>query len=75
MKTNTKKAVMTKTQDITKMLYIIEDREAGNQIERASSLDAARQIVSDYEKDDKDEGIYVPNFYAVRFTDKHKNLL
>lgn len=45
--------------------YLIQDREAGNRIEYADTLAEAKKIVLRYERTDKREGTYTPNFYEI----------
>lgn len=45
--------------------YIIRDREAGNIIEACGSLNDARKLLSSYEKQDVEDGIYVEDFYEI----------
>ena len=45
--------------------YIIRDREAGNAIEWAETIEEAKEIVKQYEKIDKKDGNYTPNFYEI----------
>lgn len=46
--------------------FKIQDREAGNIIEFGLTLDEAEQFLQEFEKQDKKEGIYVPDFYEIR---------
>lgn len=45
--------------------YIIQDREAGNKIEEFDTLEQAEQELANYEKQDKKDGSYAPNFYEI----------
>ena len=45
--------------------YATRDREAGNIIEYFSTKEEAEQAIEEYEKADKAEGIYEPDFYEV----------
>lgn len=45
--------------------YVIRDREAGNAIEWAETIEEAKEIVKQYEKIDKKDGNYTPNFYEI----------
>lgn len=45
--------------------YVTRDREAGNIIEYFSTKEEAEQAIEEYEKADKAEGIYEPDFYEV----------
>jgi hypothetical protein len=52
--------------------YGIRDREAGNIIESNLSLDEAEMMLIDYEDKDKQEGIYIKNFYEIFKIDNGK---
>ena len=45
--------------------YVTRDREAGNIIEYFNTKEEAEQAIEEYEKADKAEGIYEPDFYEV----------
>lgn len=45
--------------------YIIRDREAGNIIEELKTLKDAKKLLNQYEREDKKDGIYTPNFYEI----------
>ena len=45
--------------------FIIRDREAGNVIEHASSIEEAADIIKEFEEQDKKDGTFVPNFYEI----------
>ena len=45
--------------------FQIQDREAGNVIERHLTLDEAEIIVSIMEREDRKDGIYTENFYEI----------
>lgn len=47
------------------MKYIIQDKEAGNIIEHAPTLQDAEDIIIQYENQDKKEGTYTSNFYEI----------
>ena len=47
------------------MRYITQDREAGNRIESFDTLADAEHAIELYEVDDKQNGVYTPNFYEV----------
>ena len=47
------------------MTYWTIDREAGNRIECFNTKEEAMKAIERYEKDDRDDGIYVENFYDV----------
>ena len=48
-----------------KKRYIIQDREAGNNIDEFDTLEEAKKTLEEYEKQDKKDGIYEENFYAI----------
>lgn len=41
------------------------DREAGNRIEKFDTLEEAKEAIQKYEKSDKNEEIYTPDFYNI----------
>lgn len=45
--------------------YIIRDREAGNAIEHADTMEEAERIVAKYEAEDKQDGTYTEDFYEI----------
>lgn len=45
--------------------YTIQDRKAGNLIERGLTYKKAVQILTQFEKEDKKDGIYTPDFYEI----------
>lgn len=45
--------------------WIIQDREAGNFIDEFNSLVDAEIALTQYEEDDKNEGIYKEDFYEI----------
>lgn len=45
--------------------YRIEDREAGNIIDRFYTLEEAEKTLEEYEKEDKEDGSYTENFYEI----------
>ena len=47
------------------MKYIIRDREAGNAIEWAETIEEAKKIIKEYEKQDKLDNIYEIDFYEI----------
>ena len=53
---------------------VIRDREAGNEITRCWGINQAREIIEEFEKQDKLEGIYTPNFYEI-FNDRTKQIV
>lgn len=47
------------------MKYIIQDREAGNFIDEFETLEEAEETVMDYERQDRYQGCYEPDFYEI----------
>lgn len=47
------------------MKYYVRDREAGNIIEECANLKQAKELVKQYESDDKKDGIFTPDFYEI----------
>jgi len=47
------------------MLYIIQDREAGNVIERYQTEEEAEKALRDFEKEDKEDGTFEADFYEI----------
>lgn len=47
------------------MKYQIQDREAGNRICEVETLKEAQKLVETYEKQDKQDNTYTPNFYEI----------
>lgn len=45
--------------------YIIKDREVGNIIDIFSSLEEAKKALEIFEKEDREEGIFIENFYEI----------
>lgn len=45
--------------------YIIRDRQAGNRIEGFVTLEEAMKRLAEFEAEDKEEGIYEPDFYEI----------
>lgn len=45
--------------------YAVRDREAGNLIDKFETKIKAQLAVKSYEKQDKKEGIFEPNFYEI----------
>jgi len=49
-----------------KTTYKIQDREAGNVIDTGLTLKHAERLLKHYEKVDKQEGTYKPDFYEIK---------
>lgn len=47
------------------MRYVIRDREAGNIIDERETLEAAKEVLVEYEEQDKADGTYTENFYEI----------
>lgn len=47
------------------MTYAIVDREAGNHITTADTHEEAEKIISEFEKEDKNNGCFVEDFYEI----------
>lgn len=45
--------------------FKIQDREAGNIIEKGLTEEQAKKMLEKFENDDKKDGIYTPNFYEI----------
>lgn len=46
--------------------YKIQDREAGNVIEKNLTLSQAQKLLKKYESTDKKEKTYSPDFYEIK---------
>lgn len=55
-----------------KYKWIIRDREAGNKIDCFETLEEAKRTLEEYEKQDKIDGIYEPNFYEIYNVEKEE---
>lgn len=50
--------------------YRIQDREAGNVIETGiTSFEAAKELLESFEKFDRNESSYAPDFYEIKEED------
>lgn len=47
------------------MKYYTADKEAGNKIEMFNSIDEAKKAIAKYEVEDREDGVYTPDFYDV----------
>lgn len=54
-----------KAEGVINMMYIIRDKEAGNEIARFNSLAEAEQELREYEEADKNEGTFTEDFYEI----------
>ena len=46
-------------------MFIIRDREAGNYISQHNTYEEAMKAYNMYEADDKNDGVYTPDFYEI----------
>lgn len=46
-------------------MFLVRDREAGNEICLLATEKEAIKMIEKFEKEDKQEGTYTPNFYEV----------
>lgn len=49
----------------TTKVYVLRDAEAGNEIERFTTLEEAEEVLAIYEADDKKDCIYQEGFYEI----------
>lgn len=45
--------------------FIIRDRETGTEITRNHTIQGAKEIIEDFEMQDKLEGVFEENFYEI----------
>ena len=45
--------------------FVIRDRQAGNEITRARTIDRAKEIIEEFEEQDKKENIFEKDFYEI----------
>lgn len=50
---------------IEKEIYVIRDREAGNEIDEFETMDEALEELARFEEIDKMDGNYTPDFYEI----------
>jgi len=56
----------TSLDEVVKMgTYRIQDREAGNVIERGLTEERANELIAKYEQEDQRDGTYTPDFYEI----------
>lgn len=53
-------------------MYIVRDREAGNEIERFETVEEARIALEKYEEQDKADDTYEEDFYEIYDDKKEK---
>ena len=46
-------------------MWVVRDREAGNVIDEFCTYEEAEKALEEYEKEDKGNGEYTPNFYEI----------
>lgn len=62
----TKHNTSAKRKGENKMIrYAVQDREAGNVIEYLPTREMAEELLEQFEKVDKEDGVYTPNFYEI----------
>jgi len=61
-----KSRAITPSNDKEIKMYVIQDREAGNKIDEAKTLDSAQKIVEKHEAEDKSDGSYSVDFYEIK---------
>ena len=52
-----------------KYYYRIQDRETGTMIIDFETFDAAKKQLAAYENEDKNDGIFTPDFYEIALYD------
>jgi hypothetical protein len=45
--------------------YAVRDREAGNIIEFVNSIEEGQNLIEQYERTDRENDVYTPDFYEV----------
>lgn len=53
-----------------KQKIYVADKETGTIIEEVASIKEGLKLIEKYEKKDKKEGIYTPNFYDIVNSDR-----
>lgn len=56
-------------------VWIVRDREAGNEIDFYDSYEAAKEGLERFEANDKEEGVYEKDFYEVAEIEKENYTL
>lgn len=46
-------------------MKVVRDREAGNIIEQVESIEAGKNLIKEFEAQDKEDGTYTEDFYEV----------
>ena len=52
--------------------YIIQDREAGNQIDEFNTYEEAKEQLGKYEAEDREDGVFEEDFYEIVEVEKEK---
>lgn len=47
------------------MKIYVADKECGNFIDEVATVEEGRAVIEEYEKEDKKNGCYVPDFYNL----------
>lgn len=55
---------------VTERELWVADRESGNLIERVYSIGEGIDLIYEYEEQDKEDGVYVEDFYEVRMIER-----
>lgn len=55
-------------------MYIVRDREAGNEIERFETIEEARVALRKYEEQDKTDDTYEEDFYEIYDEEKEESV-
>ena len=55
------------------MKIYVSNRETGTFIEEVATIEAGKNLIKEYEADDKKNGIYEPDFYDI-VDDEHISL-
>jgi hypothetical protein len=69
MKKETKKRmenIFEKLSEILRPKYIIQSKETGDFIDVFTTYDEAKKRLLEFEKSDRDEGIFVQDFYEIK---------
>ena len=53
---------------------VIRSRKTKEEITRSRAINLAKEMVEKFEQQDKDEGIYTPNFYEI-YNEKTKEVI
>lgn len=53
---------------------VIRSKETKTEITRSKAINLAKDMVEKFEQQDKDEGLYTPNFYEI-YNEKTKKVI